>query len=202
MEDENVWDAEIRKAAIQMPRGLRLVMCDVDCGSETPSMVKKVLAWRSSSKQEADAIWNELQKGNEKLAAELTRLAERQVVAEDYNVLREIILSNRKLIRQMGEQSGVPIEPPQQTKLLNHCSELEGVVGGVVPGAGGFDAIVLLVEDKEEVITTLKTALGQYMDSDAVEGMKIGRVGIIGVREEMVGVRKEELSLYSDWETS
>lgn len=202
VEDENVWDAEIRKAAIQMPRGLRLVMCDVDCGSETPSMVKKVLAWRSSSKQEADAIWNELQKGNEKLAAELTRLAERQVVAEDYNVLREIILSNRKLIRQMGEQSGVPIEPPQQTKLLNHCSELEGVVGGVVPGAGGFDAIVLLVEDKEEVITTLKTALGQYMDSDAVEGMKIGRVGIIGVREEMVGVRKEELSLYSDWETS
>lgn len=203
VESEHAWDTEIRKAAIKMPAGLRLVMCDVDCGSETPGMVKKVLAWRSGSKQEADGIWNELQRGNEKLAAELTRLAERETGAEgDYNALSEIIQNNRELIRQMGEQSGVPIEPPQQTKLLDHCSKLDGVVGGVVPGAGGFDAIVLLVEDKEDIIAALKAALEQYKDNDAVEGMKIGRVGIIGVREEMVGVRKEELSLYSDWETS
>ncbi|KAF2856126.1 Phosphomevalonate kinase [Plenodomus tracheiphilus IPT5] len=201
------WDTEIRKAAIQMPRGLRLVMCDVDCGSETPSMVKKVLEWRGREKETAERIWGGLQKGNEELAGELTRLAEGsgesgEVRGDRYEKLREIIGGNRKLIREMGERSGVPIEPRQQTKLLDYCSGLEGVVGGVVPGAGGFDAVVLLVEDKEEVIAKVKAALEQYKDDDAVEGMKIGRVGIIGVREEMVGVRREELSLYSEWETS
>lgn len=166
-------------------------------------MVKKVLAWRASSTQEADGIWSALQIGNENLAAELTRLAEGQTsTEEDYHALREIILKNRQLIRQMGEKSGVPIEPPQQTKLLDFCSKIKGVVGGVVPGAGGFDAIVLLVEDKEEVMTSLNTALEQYQDKAAMEGMQIGKVGVIGVREEMVGVRMEELSLYSDWEIS
>ncbi|KAI8941345.1 hypothetical protein NX059_002570 [Plenodomus lindquistii] len=198
-----VWDTEIQQQAIKMPKGLRLVMCDVDCGSETPGMVKKVLAWRSSDPQTAERIWADLQKGNEELAKELTRLAESGTgEGERYSQLREIIASNRALIREMGDKSGVPIEPKQQTKLLDYCSALEGVVGGVVPGAGGFDAVVLLVEDKEDVISKLKTALEQYKDDDVAEGMKIGKVGIIGVREEMVGVRREELSLYSEWEPS
>ena len=62
-----------------------------------------------------------------------------------------ICKTNRALIREMTAKSKVPIEPPQQTKLLDACKEVEGVVGGVVPGAGGYDAIVLLVEDREEV---------------------------------------------------
>lgn len=37
----------------------------------------------------------------------------------------------------MGESSGVPIEPPEQTKLLDECSKLPGVVGAGVPG-GAF----------------------------------------------------------------
>jgi phosphomevalonate kinase len=193
------WDTEIKKVAIEMPKGLRLVMCDVDCGSETPGMVKKVLAWRSSEPEEAERIWKELQKGNEALAAELTRLATEggDSAGGDakYDTLRQIISNNRKLIRDMGEKSGVPIEPPQQTRLLDYCSELDGVVGGVVPGAGGFDAIVLLVEDSDKAVESLKTSLTQYKDPEA-----IGKVGIIGVREEMVGVKEEGLDLYKEWE--
>lgn len=193
------WDTEIQKAAIKMPEGLRLVMCDVDCGSETPGMVKKVLAWRAQKPEEAEKIWKELQRGNEALAAELTRLAT-EVQGDNasrYDTLRKIIDGNRALIRDMGEKSGVPIEPPQQTRLLDYCSKLDGVVGGIVPGAGGFDAIVLLVEDKEAIIESLKTSLAEYKDPEA-----IGRVGVIGVREEMVGVKEEELSLYKEWEAA
>jgi phosphomevalonate kinase len=190
------WDAETKKSAIMMPKGLRLVMCDVDCGSETPGMVKKVLAWRSQSPEEADGIWKSLQGGNDALAAELTRLAtEGEGDGEaKYDKLREIITSNRRLIRDMGEKSSVPIEPPQQTRLLDYCSKLDGVVGGVVPGAGGFDAIVLLVEDTDEAIASLKKALELYQDPEAMS-----RIGVIGVREEMVGVKEEQLSLYKEW---
>lgn len=37
-------------------------------------------------------------------------------------------------MRYMGEQSGVPIEPPEQTRLLDACSALPGVFGAGVPG--------------------------------------------------------------------
>jgi phosphomevalonate kinase len=194
------WDTEIHKAAIKMPEGLRLVMCDVDCGSETPGMVKQVLKWREENQEEADRIWGELQKGNESLAAELTRLATAGS-GSDYGMLKRIIEENRKLIRQMSVASRVPVEPPQQTKLLDYCSSLDGVVGGVVPGAGGFDAIVLLVEDKEEVIAGLKQSLESYKVEDEGDGMKIGKVGVIRIREEMEGVRTEDLSLYKEWAT-
>ncbi|KAF2131705.1 Phosphomevalonate kinase [Dothidotthia symphoricarpi CBS 119687] len=203
----DAWDTQIQKAAIKMPQGLRLVMCDVDCGSETPSMVKQVLAWRASNKEEAEQIWQDLQAGNEALAAELTRLATADQASgggsEKYAKLGEIINNNRKLIRRMGLASRVPIEPPQQTQLLDYCSNLDGVIGGVVPGAGGFDAVVLLVEDKEEVIAWLKQSLSNYkVENDAADGSKIGKVGILGIREEMVGVKTEEQSLYNEWTTA
>lgn len=200
------WDTEIAKAAVKMPKGLRLVMCDVDCGSQTPGMVKQVLKWREENKPEAEAIWEALQKGNESVAAELTRLAATDSENGDgeakYAKLKSIISENRKLIRQMSVASGVPIEPPQQTALLDACSNVPGVVGGVVPGAGGYDAIVLLLEDKEEVINTLKELLAAWkVDGDGDEVVKIGKVGILGVREDMVGVRREDTALYKEWIT-
>lgn len=202
---EGPWDTEIAKAAIKMPSGLRLVMCDVDCGSETPGMVKQVLAWREANKTEAEGIWQRLQGGNEALARELTRLAEESpaeaAAPGRYAKLATLIEENRVAIRDMGVQSGVPIEPPQQTALLDYCTKLDGVVGGVVPGAGGFDAIVLLVENDETVLAGLKQKLGEYKAKDVVgsEGPKIGRVGTVDVREEMVGVKREELTLYREW---
>ncbi len=199
----STWDTEIRKAAISMPKGLRLVMCDVDCGSETPGMVKQVLKWREENKDHVDSVWNVLQAGNDALAAELTRLATANVTEKegkpDYSKLRNIIMSNRGLIRQMSTTSGVPIEPPQQTELLDFCSKQEGVVGGVVPGAGGFDAIVLFVENNDTIVSRLKMTLSHYKPADTGKGPKIGKVGVIGVREDMVGVREENLSLYQEW---
>ena len=203
---EGAWDTEIAKAAIKMPRGLRLVMCDVDCGSETPGMVKQVLKWREENKTEAEGIWQRLQGGNEALAAELTRLAEEGAEEPDgqgrYAKLSVIIQENRVAIRDMGEKSGVPIEPKQQTKLLDYCTGLDGVVGGVVPGAGGYDAIVLLVEDREDILDGLKQKLADFKpEAQEGDGPKIGRVGTVNVREEMVGVKREDLSLYKEWTT-
>ncbi|KAF1930736.1 Phosphomevalonate kinase [Didymella exigua CBS 183.55] len=201
---EGEWDTEIARSLIKMPAGLRLVMCDVDCGSETPGMVKQVLKWRQENATEAEGIWQRLQGGNEALAAELTRLAEQGAEEPDgagkYAKLSVIIEENRGAIRDMGEKSGVPIEPPQQTQLLDYCTKIEGVVGGVVPGAGGFDAVVLLVENSEAVMQELKRKLSEYRPEDTgAEGPKIGRVGTVDVREEMVGVKREELGLYKEW---
>lgn len=200
----DAWDTEIAKAAIKMPKGLRLVMCDVDCGSQTPGMVKQVLKWREENKKDAGELWDALQKGNEDFAAELTRLATTTSQNDDastqYAKLRDIIAANRTLIKRMSLASGVPIEPPQQTALLDSCSSIPGVVGGVVPGAGGYDAVVLLVEDREGVLGELKTALKDWkVEGEAEDGVTIGKVGILGVREDMVGVRSEDPGSYAEW---
>ena len=43
----------------------------------------------------------------------------------------------------MGELSGVAIEPLQQTKLLNDCLAVTGVIAGGVPGGTRFPHRVL-----------------------------------------------------------
>lgn len=37
-------------------------------------------------------------------------------------------------MKQMGDASGVPIEPDEQTRLLDACLKIPGVIGGGVPG--------------------------------------------------------------------
>jgi len=57
-------------------------------------------------------------------------------------------------MREMGTRAGVPIEPPEQTELLNACIAQPGVVGCGVPGAGGYDAIWVLVLDPPQSAVT------------------------------------------------
>lgn len=190
---DHQWDTQIFKDAVNMPKGIRLVMCDVDCGSKTPGMVKKMLAWRKERPNEANEIWSQLELMNKSLSKELTMMEEgAQINAED---LTSRIGSIRKLVRKMSELSGVPVEPPEQTQLLDACSSLPGVIGGVVPGAGGFDAVALLIEDKEEAMEALRS----FLENEWKGAGSIGNVRMLDVREEMEGVRLEDAATYGRW---
>ena len=195
------WDLEVDRSRAIIPTGLRLVMCDVDCGSETVGMVIKVLSWRKENPQEAMLLWGVLQKGNEELADELKRLAQGSgKPSNGYENLRSILLTIRSLIREMSAKTGVPIEPKVQTDLLDTCYQLPGVVGGVVPGAGGFDAIALLVEDREEVMERLGSLLKNYKaDAEEGDGASIGQVRLLGVKQDTQGTKKEDPLKYQGW---
>ena len=200
-ETNNVsWDTEITKSAVAIPKGVRLIMCDVDCGSQTPGMVKKVLAWRKENPDEANSLWSKLHSCNEELAARLKDVEAGRL--NDHQVLTKCIGDIRSHIQHMSRLSGVPIEPPAQTHLLDACSKVPGVIGGVVPGAGGYDAIVLLIKDDESVVDDLRTLLAKWEGTkDHVDGVTIGRVSVLGVREEMEGVRLEDGSNYEEWKS-
>jgi phosphomevalonate kinase len=198
--DKHIWDTEIFKDAVKVPKGIRMVMCDVDCGSQTPGMVKQMLAWREKESDEANMIWAQLDKKNSALAAELTKLTD--TASGDYAHLKQAITDIRVLIQEMSRLSGVPVEPMEQTRLIDACSEIEGVIGGVVPGAGGYDAIALLVEDKEEVIANLQKLLKEWKVEaykDVTSGPSMGKVSMLPVREEMEGIRVEDASKYGGW---
>ena len=201
-DSSNHWDTQIRKSSAVMPRGLRLVMCDVDCGSETVGMVKKVLSWRKENPEEAALLWGTLQKGNEDLVDELHRLSRMTGDSPNaYDDLSTITLTIRSLIREMSTKAGVPIEPKVQTDLLDACCQLPGVVGGVVPGAGGYDAIALLIDERQnDVFESLHGLLDQYTaGAEEGQGASIGKVRLLGVKQEMDGMKVMDPAIYEYW---
>lgn len=177
------WDTEISKKGVAIPQGMSLVMCDVDCGSQTVSMVKKVLEWRKSDPEGSKTLWDNLQGSNEKLAATLSSGA-----MED---LEDVFKSIREKIRDMGGRSGVPIEPFEQTELLDAVTKgIKGVSGGVVPGAGGYDAVVLLVKDDKETLDEINEFLTKW------SAEKNSNVKLLGAKGELEGARKENAASY------
>ncbi|CCC11050.1 hypothetical protein SMACR_03756 [Sordaria macrospora] len=183
---ESTWDTEVVKDAVSLPKGVAVRMCDVDCGSQTVGMVKQVLAWRAAQPQEAKELWDELQRRNEKLASVLKEGKTEEI--------RPAVHAIRELVRKMGKESGVPIEPDSQKELLDALEEgVEGVYGGVVPGAGGYDALALLVKDDEETTRRLEEFLQGW------SAKKGGKVKLMEVSGEMEGARKENLLKYQGW---
>lgn len=202
IDPEHPWDPECVDFGMKLPRGMQMVLCDVECGSQTPSMVKKVLEWRRQNQKEADILWAAIQSNNEKLRLELKRLVQTPDADTpyDYNDIRTYIQRARNHIRTMTRKSGVPIEPSVQTELLDTVSRIDGVIGGVVPGAGGYDAIALLIRDEVAVINKLETLFENWTSNVEDDfGGKIGKVRLLDVRHGSEGVRNEMLDQYIGW---
>lgn len=180
------WDTEIEKGRATIPKGMALVMCDVDCGSETVGMVKKVLEWRKQDPAGSKILMDDLQSCNSRLASVLS--------SGKTEELEGAFAAIRAHIRDMGTRSGVPIEPPEQTELLDAVTKnVKGVAGGVVPGAGGYDAIVLLVKDDKETTEEIEAFLAKWSKE------KGSNVKLLATKGELEGARVEDGTLYSDF---
>ncbi|KAG1734747.1 ribosomal protein S5 domain 2-type protein [Suillus paluster] len=166
--NSSAWDYSFRP--IQLPPLTRLVLADVEAGSDTPSLVGKVLKWRGheDSCETAKELWTQIDESNQSLARQLDALSQSYVqdkdayeqtvgklaylpahewesVSKAFYALHQTTQQIRNLMRRMGDLAGVEIEPEQQTHLLDQSIEQAGVIGGGVPGAGGYDAIWLLI---------------------------------------------------------
>lgn len=191
------WDTEVVRDAVSLPPGVAMRMCDVACGSQTVGMVKAVAAWRARDPDAARALWADLQRRNEELAVVLVRDGggaarggEEDRLADE---LPRALRRSRELVKRMGEASGVPIEPDAQTALLDALSGVEGVYGGVVPGAGGFDAAAVLMRDDEDTARRVEAFLAEWSRSTGAE------VKLLSVRGELEGVRTEALGEFEGW---
>lgn len=91
------WDTEQR--AFRLPRGLRMLLADVDAGTDTPSFVGKVLQWRKDKPEEgalercwrrltepANALWDDVDARNRELEACFAALVEHESDA-DYDAV-------------------------------------------------------------------------------------------------------------------
>ncbi|RYP47590.1 hypothetical protein DL768_006376 [Monosporascus sp. mg162] len=183
--ESGAWDAEARADGVSLPPGVALRMCDVDCGSQTVGMVKQVLKWRAAAPDGSKKLWDDLQAANEALGAALRDGR----TGEGAGAVARV----RELVRAMGAESGVPIEPESQTALLDALAGVEGVYNGVVPGAGGFDALALLMRDDVGTERRVK----EFLEAWSKE--RGGVVRMLDVKGEMEGVRTEGLGQYAGW---
>jgi phosphomevalonate kinase len=176
------WDNQ--HIPFQLPPGLSLFVADVDQGSNTPSMVRQVLQWKSDNKEEATEVWNQINSLNnsvELLFNELTSFSKRNfetymhtlselsripssewlsryeqkaslsyMIADCLSRIRYNFGYIRQKLKYMGQQSGVPIEPDEQTKLLDATMNVNGCLIAGVPGAGGYDAIFSILFGNEQ----------------------------------------------------
>lgn len=95
----------------------------------------------------------------------------------------------RSQMRTMSRLSTASIEPVPQTVLLNQlAAQVPGCIGGVVPGAGGFDAVALLV-------VTGKDTGNEPLTLELEPEIK-RRVSMLQLREEAQGLRLENVADY------
>ncbi|CEP60197.1 phosphomevalonate kinase LALA0_S01e05204g [Lachancea lanzarotensis] len=156
---------------VTLPPGIRVIMGDVSSGSETTKLVAKVKAWYQQNLPRSLTVFHCINQGNlkfiegiEKLTtlsrespAVYQELLEKLDSGHDANAsveitqIRHAITQVRENFQLITRESGADIEPSSQTSLLERCLKLNGVITGVVPGAGGYDAIALLVTETADI---------------------------------------------------
>ncbi|KAG0259878.1 phosphomevalonate kinase [Mortierella polycephala] len=98
--------------------------------------------------------------------------------------IHDEFLTVRRYLREMSQLSSVPIEPEEQTRLLDVCLSVPGVLMAGVPGAGGFDAIfcIVLSEESRKGVEAVwskfaEMSVGPLLCQESVEGGLVLELG-------------------------
>jgi phosphomevalonate kinase len=175
--ESRTWTGGIAEP-LQLPGVLQVMLADVSGGSESPSMAKKVLAWRKEQQSAAAQSvphWDDLVKINSSIVQLLQQVRDVSVSEEDKQTLirstadsweanadsssvghllfqiHQAFQESRRHLKAMGDAASVPIEPDQQSSLADATLALPGVVACLVPGAGGYDALACVYINDDAV---------------------------------------------------
>ncbi|TID14962.1 hypothetical protein CANINC_004633 [Pichia inconspicua] len=198
-----------------LPPGIRLLMGDVKGGSETPKMVSQLLKWRQLEPDKCGEVWFNLNQSNNNLMDGLKELSDLslskpnvynqilqqfsshkpnqifsnpQVESDSIKKIVSAIKHIRENLQILTREANVAIEPESQTLLLNTVSDINGVFGGVVPGAGGYDAICVLVVSSEV----------EKIKDISLENPIFQNVRWMDLTEQKVGLIEEKASDFAD----
>jgi phosphomevalonate kinase len=176
--ESHTWTGGIAEP-LQLPGVLQVMLADVSGGSESPSMAKKVLAWKkeeqSAAAQTGAAVphWDDLVEINSYIVQLLQQVRDVSVSEQEKQTLARstadswhgkgisvghilfrlyhAFQDSRCHLKAMGDAASVPIEPDQQSSLADATLALPGVVACLVPGAGGYDAVACVYINDDAV---------------------------------------------------
>lgn len=200
-------DWNITCEPVKLPPRLKVIMGDVHSGSKTVKLVSTVQKWYAKNLPRSHEIYEEINFNNTVAVNTLIKLYHISEERPDYynrmiddlnndknddpdiKALAESIEKIRELFRTITQESGAAIEPLEQTELLNACLSLRGVIGGVVPGAGGYDAISLVMTEE----TNIKKITAGNPSFKNVTWMD--------VTQEQIGLKEENAEYYKDFKS-
>lgn len=85
----------------RLPKGLRLMLADVDAGTDTPSFVGRVLAWREREKETAAELFTDLGSANDTLGRLLKDLSS---LEDDPQYAEVLQLAARTRVEEVSEK--------------------------------------------------------------------------------------------------
>ncbi|CEH18439.1 Phosphomevalonate kinase [Ceraceosorus bombacis] len=89
--------------------------------------------------------------------------------------VRNALRSIRAGMRELGQRAGAPIEPDEMGRVLRASTDgADGVLGGGVPGAGGFDALYLLYLDPSPEVPSTRHAIEDLWSGWKTDGLFVG----------------------------
>ncbi|WFD26540.1 phosphomevalonate kinase [Malassezia nana] len=78
-------------------------------------------------------------------------------IIDAFVAVRDAMRSVRTGMRELGTRSGAAVEPPEMTRLLDTTlAGAPGLLGGGVPGAGGYDALFILFLSPDALTSTTR----------------------------------------------
>lgn len=181
---------------IHLPKGLKLVMGDVKSGSETTKMVAKVKKWYQDNLPRSEEVYNKINQGNIKFIESLDTLNKTKDTTlidqiDNKDIESDVLLEARAAIEQIREnfriitkEGDVDVEPLVQTELLNNVLNQSGVLTAMIPGAGGYDAIAIIVTENCEI---------QKSNDEIFE-----KVTFLDLKQEDLGILEEHPDYYEN----
>ncbi|EDO16564.1 hypothetical protein Kpol_1064p45, partial [Vanderwaltozyma polyspora DSM 70294] len=202
----NNTDWKIKNDRVSLPQDLRLFMGDVNSGSETTKLVAKVNEWYNSNLPESLEVYHKIDEGNLKFIEGMKELNRLSKENSDYyaGLLKDLSSGNdfskypellkikkaveqiRSNFRRVTKESGADIEPQVQTELLDKCLNIKGVLTGMVPGAGGYDAISLITTKDTNIIESTK------------DNKDFANVTWLDLRQADIGIKEENPIHYTN----
>ncbi|KAF9107825.1 phosphomevalonate kinase [Mortierella sp. GBA35] len=158
-------------------------------GGSNDKVVELLKQLDQVAKNQRQAYDLAIQKASTVAASEWAGLEKQTITGQDatLELLVQIyneFLTVRQYLREMSQLSEVPVEPEEQTRLLDACMTVPGVLMAGVPGAGGFDAIFCIVLSDESrrgvegVWSDFKEmSVGPLLCQESVEGGLVVELG-------------------------
>ena len=134
----------------------------IEIGSDTRIFVKKVLEYAKNKKNKNlydDELFTKLNDINE----QIIKIFINNIINNE--LLKELCIKYRKILRAISEESKVDIEPKILTPLLDKLIDNKKIIFSICPGAGGYDSIVILGNDeitKDELNNEVNQIINEF----------------------------------------
>lgn len=143
---------------------LQIRLISIECGSDTRIFVKKVTEYAKANMTTHlfdDKLFSQLNAINQSLIS--------LFLSNDSSLLlpkiKEHCLSYRKLLQQISTATKVDIEPSIISPLLDNLISKSNIFFAICPGAGGYDSIVVLGTEEDELNKDINDCVESFNSS-------------------------------------